>query len=234
MVKLLSAAPALAVAALLAGAHGVSAIPARALLAEAGATAPAPASAPSAAVVVKPSSSAAGAATSDMTLAADGVSFSNGKLIIKDPSDTIIKRNGEAVGLAGTASTFGAGSKLNGPSEAVVLGVTEAGAPITAIAKLSNPVLADDTLTFDAVILNKPASADGAVAATAAKAKSLVSPDAPAFKADTAAIVFDGAPAADGTAGQKDFVGAVVGAGIGDALCGAWCAAGGALAGSWW
>jgi hypothetical protein len=221
MVKLLSAAPALAIAALMAGAQGASAASARALLAE---SAPAPAAAPMA--VAPP-------AASDMTLAADGVSFANGKLVIKDPSETIIKRNGEAVGLAATASTFGAGTKMNAPADAVVLGVTDAGLPITAIAQLSNPVLADDTLTFDAVILGKPAAADGAVAATAAKAKSLVSPSTPGFKADTAAIVFDGASTAE-MAGDKGIVGAVVGAGVGGAVCGPWCAAGGALAGSWW
>jgi hypothetical protein len=211
----LTAAPALALAALLAGAHGASAASARALLAD-----PAPAAA------------APQAASSDMTLAADGVSFANGKLIIKDPSETIIKRNGDAFGLAATAATFGPGSKINAPADAVVLGVTEAGAPITAIAKLSNPVLSDDTLTFDAVILGKPASADGAVAATAAKAKSLISPDASSFDADTAAIVFNGASA--DMDGEKGIVGAVVGAGIGGAVCGPWCAAGGAWAGSWW
>ena len=146
--------------------------------------------------------------------------------------DTIIKRNGEAVGLASTTATFGAGTKMNAPAEAAILGVTDTGAPITAIARLSNPVLTDDALTFDAVILGKPVTADGAVAATAAKAKSMISPDATSFSADTAAVVFDGQSSE--MDGEKGIVGAVVGAGVGAAVCGPWCAAGGAWAGSWW
>jgi hypothetical protein len=225
MVKLLSVAPALAVAALLSGAHGASAASARALLAESGEATAAPASAP--AVIAKPFAHA------DMTLAADGVSFSDGKLKIKDPSDTIIKRNGDAFGLATTAATFGKGTKMNAPSEAVVLGETKAGMPITAIARLSNPEMDGDTLTFDAVILSKSASADGSVAATAAKATSLISPNTPGFEADTAAILFDGTPAT-AVDGDKSIIGAVVGAGVGSAVCGGWCAAGGAWMGSWW
>ena len=228
MVKLAAlASTALVALALTSGAS--AAATGRALLAEA---APSPMVAPAPAIISKPATSNA-----DMTLAAEAVSFTNGKLTIKDPSDTLIKRNGQAFGLASTATTFGAGTKVNAPADAAILGLSDDGAPLTAIARLSNPVLSDDgdKLTFDAVILNTPESEGGSVAATAAKAgKNLIPAGTPAFTATgQAALVFDGADAA-GAAGDKSIVGAVVGAGIGSAVCGPWCGAGGALTGAWW
>jgi hypothetical protein len=223
MVKLLSLASAAVVALVALSPSGASAVSTRALLAE---TAPSPMAAPATAIVTPASS-----ASADMTLAADGVSFANGKLVVKDPSDTLIKRSGNAFGLASTAATF---RKVNAPSEAVVIGVSADGSPLTALARLSNPVLTDDELTFDAVILAAPAAGSGAVAATAAKAgASLVSPTVPSFKAKTAAVVFDGADAA-AAAGDKSIVGAAIGAGVGTFVCGPWCGAGGAMTGAWW
>lgn len=242
MVKLLSLASTAAVVALALAPAGTAAVSSRALLAEAApspmaapmaATAPMAAMAAPAAPATPTAAAPTAAANTDMTLAAEGVSFADGKLVVKDPADTLVKRNGQAIGLASTAATFAAG-KVTAPAEAVILGVGADGAPLTAVASLSNPILSDDGLTFDAVILAKPASDVGAVGATAAKAgTALVPASTPAFKAKTAALIFDGTDAS-AAAGDKSFVGAVVGAGAGAMLCGPFCAAGGAWAGSWW
>jgi len=211
----------------------------RALLAEA---APSPMAAPMPMAGMAPAMPAAApmampaASNADLTLAAEAISFKNGKLTIKDPSDTLIKRNGRAIGLASTAATFGAGTKVNAPAEAAILGMAPDGTPLTAVARLSNPMMSDDDeLTFDAVILGAPDSDGGSVAATAAAAKGgLVPAGTASFKAGgQAALVWDGADAA-GAAGDKSIVGAVVGAGVGAAVCGPWCGAGGALTGAWW
>jgi hypothetical protein len=142
-----------------------------------------------------------------------------------------------SVGSLKTADAFAPGHFDGTPGDAVLTGKAADGAPVSVVVRLTKPVYKDGKVTMNAAPLSKEAEAllvggevakakaDPAVADTLAPGTTLSSP---VLVVDSTAAT---EPAADGE--KHGLIGAAIGAGVGNWVCGgSWvCSATGATIG---
>ena len=165
------------------------------------------------------------------TIKADDAVFDGKTLKLKDVGDAIVVHSPDgSISLTKSSASFGPGSSA-APSDAVFVGITEEGAPIHAVLRLSSPMWHDGDLTFDAVAIpaaDAKLSPGGDAARAAASGEAMTT--AP-FNADIAVLVLDTVPTT-GQAGDKHgWIGAGIGYAVGDMVCGWACGIGGAYIG---
>ena len=188
---------------------------------------PAPMAAPSA---IQP---AAKASLSSAAIVGGAANFSNGVLTIRGIAPAIVITGADgATSLARTGDVI---PKINAASTVLFNGMGADGQAVSALLELADPVLTGDVLTAKAKLVEPAmvqAAAGSPLAAAAAAPDTLLPAGTTAFTSAQASIIIDGVQMASG-AGDKGWLGAVIGAGVGGAICGWGCGVGGAAIGGW-
>lgn len=170
------------------------------------------------------------AAEATLTLKGKTATYADGVLTFTDPAKDVQT----TVGSIPTADAFAPGHFSDDePGDAVLSGKTAEGEPVAVVVRLTKPVYADGKVTIQAAPLPKaePAILTGG---EVAKVKATAAETVPAVLEEPSLVV-DSLSATEAPAdGEKHgLIGAAIGAGIGNAVCGgSWlCSATGAVIG---